>query len=98
MKQKDFFLYAVMSVFLGMQGCASSSDIKQNVGPSEVAHTKQTLQIAGLKHCNNEGNDSIHLNPDEPLTIIVHGCFSSAGRFQTLADVYGLYDQQAICF
>ncbi|OCH60141.1 hydrolase [Aliivibrio fischeri] len=98
MKQKDFFLYAVMSVFLGMQGCASSSDIKQNVGPSEFAHTKQTLQISGLKHCNNEGNDLIHLNPNEPLTIIVHGCFSSAGRFETLADVYGLYDQQAICF
>lgn len=98
MKQKDFFLYAVMSVLLGMQGCASSSDIKQNVSTSEIVHTQQALQIAGLTHCNNSGNDAIHLNPDAPLTIIVHGCFSSAGRFQTLADVYALYDQQAICF
>ena len=98
MNQMDFLRCASVGVLFGLVGCSSNSvnDLEQAEEPTLL--TKQTLQIDGLKHCNNANDDSIHLNPDEPLTVIVHGCFASAGQFKTLADVYGLYDQQAICF
>lgn len=32
------------------------------------------------------------------MTVLVHGCNSSAAKFGTLADVFALYGQQAICF
>ncbi|MDD9163281.1 alpha/beta hydrolase [Aliivibrio sp. S4MY2] len=94
----DFLRCASVGVLFGLVGCSSAlvNDIDR-VKESTML-TKQTLQIDGLKHCNNTSDNSIHLNPDEPLTVIVHGCFASAGQFKTLADVYGLYDQQAICF
>ncbi|RYU70325.1 alpha/beta hydrolase [Aliivibrio finisterrensis] len=98
MNQIDFLRCASVGVFFGLVGCSSASvnDIDKVEEPTML--TKQTLQIDGLKHCNNTSDNRIHLNPDEPLTIIAHGCFASAGQFKTLADVYGLYDQQAICF
>lgn len=94
----DYLRCASVGVLFGLVGCSSNSvdDIDKIEEPPMLA--KQTLNIEGLKHCNNTNDSRIHVNPEEPLTIIVHGCFASVGQFKTLADVYGLYDQQAICF
>jgi hypothetical protein len=32
------------------------------------------------------------------VTILVHGCFGSAGRFRPLAQVYAFQGQQTACF
>lgn len=98
MNQMDYLRCASVGVLFGLVGCSSNSvdDIDKIEEPPMLA--KQTLNIEGLKHCNNANDSRIHVNPEEPLTIIVHGCFASVGQFKTLADVYGLYDQQAICF
>jgi len=98
MNQIDYFRCASIGVFFSLIGCSSASASDIDKVQEQAMLSKQTLQIDGLKHCNNTSDNRIHLNPNEPLTIIVHGCFSSAGRFRTLADVYDLYDQQAICF
>ena len=85
MNQMDYLRCASVGVLFGLAGCSSNSvnDIDKVEEPTML--TKQTLNIEGLKHCNNANDSRIHLNPDEPLTIIVHGCFASAGRFKTLA-------------
>lgn len=98
MNQMDAFRCASIGILLSLVGCSSTPSDEVDTIVIESISTTQSLQIEGLKHCNNADDNTININPNEPLTIIVHGCFSSAGRFRTLADVYGLYDQQAICF
>ena len=57
-----------------------------------------TVQIASLSNCTHPDSDELHLNSQEPVTVIVHGCFSSAGRFRSLADVFAFHGQQTVCF
>ena len=57
-----------------------------------------TVHIASLSNCTHQQSDELNLNSREPVTVIVHGCFSSAGRFRTLADVYAFHGQQTVCF
>jgi len=57
-----------------------------------------TVRIASLSNCTYQASDELNLNSREPVTVIVHGCFSSAGRFRTLADVYAFHGQQTVCF
>lgn len=56
------------------------------------------LVHASLGHCSGKGNKPLLVNSTQPITIIVHGCFSSAGRFRALADVYAFHGQQTACF
>ncbi|MGF1764330.1 esterase/lipase family protein [Aliivibrio kagoshimensis] len=98
MNRVDLFRCSSIGVLLTVIGCSSPVLNETDTLVIENSSTTQSLQIDGLKHCNNENDATINVNPDEPLTVIVHGCFSSAGRFRTLADVYSLHDQQAICF
>jgi hypothetical protein len=57
-----------------------------------------TVKIASLSNCTHSDNGEVHLNSREPVTVIVHGCFSSAGRFRSLADVFAFHGQQTVCF
>lgn len=56
------------------------------------------IDIPSLSNCTQSDDSRLHLNSRKPVTIIVHGCFSSAGRFRALADVFAFHGQQAICF
>ena len=57
-----------------------------------------TLTVPYLSNCTSTEDTTLHLNSSEPITVIVHGCFSSVGRFRSLADVFAFHGQQAICF
>ena len=57
-----------------------------------------TVKIASLSNCTHSDNGEVHLNSREPVTVIVHGCFSSAGKFRSLADVFAFHGQQTVCF
>ena len=54
--------------------------------------------IPGLSNCTTSQDPSFRLNSQEPVTIIVHGCFGSAARFRALSQVYAFHGQQSICF
>ncbi|MDP2877406.1 MAG: alpha/beta hydrolase [Holophaga sp.] len=56
------------------------------------------LEIPGLGPCTDEPNRTLHLDSNQPVTILVHGCNGSAGRFQALAEVFAFHGQQAIGF
>lgn len=56
------------------------------------------INIPFLSNCTSAGDETLHLNSQEPITVIVHGCFSSAGRFRALADVFAFHGQQTACF
>ena len=57
-----------------------------------------TVQIGSLSNCTHPDSDELRLNSQEPITVIVHGCFSSAGKFRSLADVFAFHGQQTVCF
>ena len=57
-----------------------------------------TARIVSLSNCTNAESDELRLNSQEPVTVIVHGCFSSAGMFRSLADVFAFHGQQTVCF
>lgn len=57
-----------------------------------------STNIAGLSPCTNSNNTTLHLNANEPVTVIVHGCFGSAALFRSLAEVFAFHGQQTVCF
>ena len=66
--------------------------------PSNLTIPNVTIRIEGLSHCSSEASSELQLDSRESVTIIVHGCFSSAGRFRSLADVFEFHGQQTVCF
>lgn len=87
--------YFLVSACAHQQGTYTDSPLS-NI--SSLPTPDVTTHIASLSNCTHQESDELNLNSQEPVTIIVHGCFSSAGRFRTLADVYAFHGQQTVCF
>ena len=84
-----------------LTACASRPDYPPsqpltNAGYLPAADVQ--VQIASLSHCTSEQDTDLKLNSGQPVTVIVHGCFASAGRFRSLADVFAFHGQQTVCF
>lgn len=60
--------------------------------------TRAPLELEGFAACTGDQPDAIALEPDQPLVVIVHGCFSSGSQFERLAEVFEFHGQQALCF
>ena len=56
------------------------------------------LSVPGLGPCHDGPDRTLALNAAEPVTILVHGCFGSAGKFRELAQVLAFQGQQTACF
>ena len=65
---------------------------------SNLPNPDVTVHIADLSNCTHANSNELDLNSQEPVTVVVHGCFSSAGSFRSLADVFAFHGQQTICF
>ena len=98
-KKRLWLLLSLMSVFLF--SCSSTNQIvefKPLYNQNKLPKPDIEIEIPSLKSCTYTEDKSIRLNSTEPVVVIVHGCFSSAGRFRSLADVFAFHGQQAICF
>ncbi len=99
---KNILLLMLVISWCMLNLSCSNPPIKQEYTPLE--NTKYlpkpdiSVNIPSLSNCTYSNDSTINLNSNEPIIIIVHGCFSSAGRFRSLADVFALHGQQAICF
>lgn len=56
------------------------------------------LNVPHLGPCTDAPDRTLHLNTSYPVTVLVHGCNGSAGRFRSLAQLYAFHGQQAVCF
>ncbi len=56
------------------------------------------VTIPNLSSCTDASDKSIQIDPKSPLTVLVHGCNGSAGRFRSLAQLYAFHGQQAVCY
>ena len=87
--------------FLFLAGCLSSSPYIPETKPLDRAHLPSpdiTVSISNLGTCTDSDEKSIQIDSKSPLTVLVHGCDGSAGRFRSLAQLYAFHGQQAICF
>ncbi len=57
-----------------------------------------SASIPGLSQCTDSGDHTLALNAQQPVTVLVHGCFSSAGRYRGMAQVLAFHGQQTVCF
>jgi pimeloyl-ACP methyl ester carboxylesterase len=63
------------------------------VGPEDAGGP-----VAGLDVCDRHSPGVLQLDPARPLTVFVHGCKDSGGRFRDLAQVFEAHGQQTACF
>lgn len=57
-----------------------------------------TVNLPNLGPCTDEADQTLSLDSTKPVTVLVHGCNGSAGRFRSLAQLYAFHGQQAVCF
>lgn len=84
-----------------LAGCAAVPDEREATAPIDgrrLPAPDVELAIAGLGPCTDAADRTLHLDSRQPVNVLVHGCFSSAGRFRALAQVYAFQGQQAVCF
>ncbi|MFT5665227.1 MAG: hypothetical protein ACI9JR_002635, partial [Gammaproteobacteria bacterium] len=93
--------FRVCSLFLFLSGCASSPSYlldTQELDRSRLPLPDVTVSISNLSPCNDSLEEAVQIDSTSPLTILVHGCDSSAGHFRSLAQLYAFHGQQAICY
>lgn len=57
-----------------------------------------TVELPQLGPCTDAADKTLSLDSSKPVTVLVHGCNGSAGRFRSLAQLYAFQGQQAVCF
>jgi pimeloyl-ACP methyl ester carboxylesterase len=91
----------VAALVLGVTGCTTTSELPpglDHIDTSALPSPDLALNIPGLGPCTDNPNRTLHLNSNRPVIVLVHGCFASAGRFRSLAQVFAYHGQQSACF
>src|SRR5690349_9930213 len=84
-----------------LSGCASVRTADLDPTPLEAGQLPVpdiTVRIPQLGTCTDAPDRSFLLDSSKPVTVLVHGCKGSAGRFRSLAQLYAFQGQQAVCF
>lgn len=84
---------ALLLVGFGALGCGRTPA----TGPLAFGGGK-ARHLSGLAACSHDPRTALTVDPDRPLVLLVHGCNASGGRFRSLANVFELHGQQALCF
>jgi hypothetical protein len=93
--------HALLAVLcLAVAGCSTSRYVPdpQPLESGRLPAPDVVVNIPQLGPCTDAPDRTLHLNSREPVTVLVHGCKGSAGRFRSLAQLYAFHGQQAVCF
>lgn len=98
MKRICFLL--MLSMLADLSGCVTipSDPFLLTYDQSGLPPADISLTIPGLGPCTDSADRTLHLNSQQPVTVLVHGCFASTGRFRALAEVMAFHGQQTACF
>ena len=94
-------IFVLISVLLvNVTGCAtiSKDPALLTFDQSKLPPANVSLSIPGLGPCTNNPDRTLHLNSQQPVTVLVHGCRGSTGNFRALAEVMAFHGQQTACF
>jgi hypothetical protein len=84
-----------------LAGCATRAvpdPALQFIDQSRLPQANTSLSIPGLGPCTDSPDRTLRLASDQPVTVLVHGCFGSAGLFRGMAQVLAFHGQQSACF
>lgn len=82
-----------------LSACATPQPLfSAAIDASRLPAPNVSLSIPGLGPCTDSPDRTLALNAEQPVTILVHGCFGSAGKFRALAQVLAFHGQQTACF
>ena len=84
-----------------LSGCAFLRPPDLDPAPLEASGLPApdiTVQLPQLGPCTDAPDRAFSLDSSKPVTVLVHGCNGSTGRFRSLAQLYAFHGQQAICF
>lgn len=70
----------------------------QPIDAGRLPAPDMAISIPGIGPCTDSAERTVQLNSHQPVTVLVHGCKGSAGRFRSLAQLYAFHGQQAVCF
>jgi Palmitoyl protein thioesterase len=87
--------------FAQLAGCAAPNRADpelQRIDQGQLPEANISLDIPGLGPCTDNPDRALQLNAQQPVTVLVHGCFGSSGRFRGLAQVLAFHGQQTACF
>jgi len=90
---------ALLAVLL--PGCAFLQPPELDPAPLDAGRLPTpdiTVELPHLGPCTDAADQAFSLDSSKPVTVLVHGCNGSAGRFRSLAQLYAFHGQQAICF
>ena len=92
-----FFIFIFASLF----GCSISLPYlpeSQQLESGSLPQPDVAVDIPYLRSCTDSPVHTLKFNSSYPVTVLVHGCNGSAGRFRSLAQLYAFHGQQAVCF
>ena len=90
-----------LAVLFLIAGCATYSPPDPAffaIDPGILPSPDTTAQIAGLGPCTDNPDRTLRLKTNQPIHVLVHGCFGSSGNFRGLAQVLAFHGQQSACF
>ena len=93
--------FSHLILLIMLTGCASVPGYQPDPQPREAGRLPEpdlAIVIPGLGPCTDAADRTLRLNSRQPVTVLVHGCEGSAGRFRSLAQLYAFHGQQAVCF
>lgn len=79
-------------LFVALVGCGggvAQAPLDFGAGPEE---------LEGFASCSGEQPERVRVSPDEPLTVIVHGCYASGAQFREMSRLFEFNGQRAVCF
>ncbi|MES2316252.1 MAG: hydrolase [Pseudomonadota bacterium] len=101
MRRPAVTLISIAALLL-LGGCSSPppkvDPALQFIDQTQLPPADVSLAIPGLGPCTDNPDRTLRLASGEPVTVLVHGCFSSSGRFRALAQVLAFHGQQTACF
>ncbi len=86
---------------LMVSGCATwvpNDPEFKNIETVNLPFPDRSIRIPGLGPCTTNEDRTVSITSQEPMVLLVHGCYGSAARFRALAQVFAFHGQQALCF
>ena len=94
-------LATLIALLVLLGGCASREPLDSanfDIKPGRLPPADVALTIPGLGPCTDNPDRTLRLDSSQPVHVLVHGCFGSAGQFRGLAQVLAFNGQQSACF
>jgi len=91
----------ILFFFAQLVGCSSSLPYipeTQQLDRDRLPTANTVVNIPNLGPCTDSNDHALRFNSNYPITVLVHGCNGSSGRFRSLAQLYAFHGQQAICY